>query len=83
MGVATSALNCPMSALFQLYIFCWNGFGNCEWHRISLRMVLLWSLKPGADLHRFRSDGRFVNKGSRVLLARVGNALTAQDNNYQ
>ena len=73
MWVATSVLNCPISALFQLYIFCWivfRSYGHC----ILLRMALLWFPKPDVDLHRFRSDGLFLNKRWRVLLARVGNA---------
>ena len=40
----------------------------------GLRMALLWFPKPDVDLHRFRSDGLFLNKRWRVLLARVGNA---------
>ena len=36
-------------------------------------MVILWSPKRGVDLYFFRSDGRFVNKISRMLLALVGN----------
>ena len=77
MWVATSALNCPMSALFQLYIFYWTSFRSCGWHCILLRMVLLWSPKPSVDLHRFGGDGWFVNKRSRVLLARVGNVINS------